>query len=353
MGVAYTPRRAHYWGKETTSGTLVAATERLILTEFDVEQVEETVALPTIRQYMLRGHGDEFVASRGIIFKGKGPLAYEQIHTWLHMAVEGNITATGTGDNRTWLHTRGLTGIPTFNSLTFERRLTDGTAHIDNEFGYGLLRSFTITIPDSGHVTLDVEGFARRIQASTLTVITGSDIQPTLEFAVQPRCAIYIDDSFGGIGGTLVSSKVLGATLKFNTGLVPTWTCDNRTDLDWTLPTLDGFSTDAELEITAMLDSAGSSGGDFVTEKTKAEASTMRYVSFFMQGKDIGTGTRNSLRFNMSMKHVPGSIVKVGTDNGRDIVTYSLRSSADGTNAWLTATVVNGRSAICDGTAAA
>lgn len=351
--VTYTPRRAHYWGKETTSGTAVAATERIILESLDFEPVDEVVAPATIRQFMMRAHGDEHVVRRGTTFTGSGPLAFDQLHSWLHLAIEGNVTASGSGDNRSWAHSRTLTGVPSLNSFTFERRITDGTNHIDNEFAYGGLTALTITVPDTGYVTLDVEGFARRIQASTLTTLTGVDLQPVLEYAVAPRCALYIDDSAGGIGGTQVSSRVLGATLKFETGRVPTWTCDNRTDLDWTIATIDGQNTGVELEVTAMIDSSASATGSYIYEKTKSEAVAVRYVSFFIEGSDIGTGTKRSARFNMAMKHVPGSVFKVGTDNGRDIVTYRLRETSDYTVPWIVATVVNARSAICDGTAAA
>lgn len=351
--VTYTPKRSIYWGKETTGGTAVAATERIVLESLDFEPVDEVVAPPTIRNYLMRAHGDEHVVRRGTTFTGSGPMAFDQLHSWLSLAVEGGITPSGSGDNRTWAHSRDIGMPPTLNTFTFERRITDGTNHIDHEFAYGGLTSLTITVPGTGFVTLDVEGFARRIQASTLTTLTGVDLQPVLEYAVAPRSALYIDDSIGGIGGTLVASRVLGATLKFDTGLVPTWTCDNRTDLDWTLPVLDGQSTGVELEVTAMIDGAGSGTGSYVYEKAKAEAVANRFVSFFIEGSDIGTGTKRSARFNMTMKHVPGSIFLLGSDNGRDIVTYRLRETCDGTTDWLTATVVNARAAICDGTAAA
>ena len=352
MGVALKRRELFQWGAESTAGTAVAATERqLIPLEFSFDHEIDRTNLQ--RGYMLREVGDEILTNTATTFSGAGPLLFDQFHTWMSMAVEGGVSASGSGDNRSWSFQRTPTGVPDLDTYTLERQITDGSTDYDREVAYAMLSSFSIDWQLNGLLNLSVEGFARRNQSSTFTSLTGVDAQPVTEKAKTVRTIVYMDDTYAGIGSTQVSSKVIGGTLRFNTGAMMQPTMDNRTDLDWTLPVYNADEMYAELTLRCLLDPAASANSDLGTENTKAEAAAKRFVRIVTTGSDIGTGTARSLAMNLTLTHTAGSVTPVGEENGQQIVEFSMVSAHDGTNPWFRTTVVNAREAFADGTAAA
>jgi hypothetical protein len=344
-----TAARTYQWGKESSAGTAVAATERVLM-ELDFESADELMRPQMARGLQARNGADEFFGKRSVNFTGTNNLLFEQFHTWLAMSVAGGVSASGSGTSRTWDFARTASGIPSLDAFTLERRLTDGSNHLDNEFAYAQLRSWEIAIADGEAAQLSVDGFTRRKQSSTLTSLSGVDAQPAVEYPVHPRVSVFIDDS-SSFGSTQISSQVLALSYAFNTGLTPLWTCDNRADLDWTLPVFS--SRESSLEITAtMLVDPGSSNGDYATEVTKADAAALRYLRVLLQGRDIDGGTRTSITLDSTVKH-EGVPLKVGTQDGQDIIEFKFVESLTASTPWIDVSVVNTRAALADGTAAA
>lgn len=353
MGVALKRRELFQWGAESTAGTAVAAGERVLLSDLSFGFDHEIDRTNLMRGNMLREQGDELLVSTNTTFSGSGPLLYDQFHTILSMSVEGGVTASGSGDNRTWTFDRSLTGVPDLDTYTIERRVTDGSTNYDRRVAYAMLSSWSMDWQLNGLVNLSVDGFARRNQSSTFTSLTGADATPVVEKAKTARTVVYIDDTYAGLGSTQASSKVIGGTLRFNTGAMPQPTLDNRTDLDWTLPVYNADEMYTELTLRCLMDPAASANSDLGTENTKAEAAAKRFVRIVTTGTDIGSGTARSLTLDLTLTHRPGSVTPVGEENGQQIVEFDMVSAHDGSNPWIVAALVNARAAYAVGDAAA
>jgi len=305
-----------------------------------------------MRELMMRETGDEIVSQRGMDFSGSGPLLLDQFHTWLSMSVEGGVSATGTGDNRTWVHDRSISVVPDLDSYTLERRIGDGTNSFARETTYAMLRSWTLDWALEGPVNLSVDGFARRRVASIYTALSGANLIPPVEKALSGRTTVAIDNTYGGIGGTVISGKVIGGSLTFFSGAGPQRAMDNRTDDDFSLEIYNPEEMSCEVSLRILCDPQTAGNGDYGTELAKAEGVALRAVRIFNEGSDIGTGTNRSLTLDMLMKHRDGTIAALGQENGQHIIEVDMVSGTDGSSAWFSATTVNARSAYATGVAA-
>lgn len=321
--------RLFQWGKESTRGTAVAATSKVAVEEIAFEE-DDQVYRPRLAKGLLhRNPGSETVVQRGTSWKvPKTPVIYDQLQHWLSMAVKGGVTATGV-DPYTWTFARSLTADPAPDSWTLERRLSDGTDSIDYEWAYALLSKLQITYEVDKALMLSAEGFARRVQASTLT---GALTMPTIEIPPGALAKIWIDATWANLGTTQITGQVLQADVTFLTGLAPLMAFDGRADLDFSSYVLNPAGVGLDVEITMLVKA---SSGQFATEKTAAEAGTLRAVRLEV----LGTQSRE-LELDMLLKHEKGSLFAVKAQDGQDIVTLKLTDSDDGTNMFQ-AKVVN------------
>jgi len=354
MGVANVGRTTYQWGLESTNGTAVAATERILLNEMTWSPIDTVDRTTLMREIMLRETGDEIVTQRGMDFSGTGPLLLDQFHTWLSMSVEGGVSAAGTTPDvhRTWTHDRVVSGVPNLDSYTLETRFRDGTNGISKETSYAMLRSWTLDWALDGPVSLSVDGFARRRVASIYTALSGANLIPGVEKALSGRTTVAIDDTFGGLGGTVLAGKVIGGSLTFFSGASPQRAMDNRTDDDFSLEVYSAEEMSCELSLRILCDPQTAANGDYGTELAKAEAVAIRAVQIFIEGSDIGGGTNRSLTLNMLMKHQAGTLAALGKENGQEIIEVDMVATTDGSSAWFSATTVNGRALVATGTPA-
>ena len=318
--------RLFQWGRETTRGTAVPATSIIAVQDIDFAPEDEVVR-PKLRKGLLhRNPGGEVVVKRGTTFSvAEGPVVFRQLQHWLSMSVRGGVTAVGATAPYTWTFTRSLTADPSPDSWTFERRLSDGATSKDNRWSYGLLSQIAFSFAENEALQFSAQGFARRIQASTLTPAL---TMPVTEIPPAALAKVYIDDTWAARGTTQVTGQVLGATFTFHTGFKPLMSLDARADLDFTTHILDPGEVGFELELVMLV------AGQYDIEKAKAEAAALRAVRL-----EIVSGS-DSLKLDMLAKHEKGSLFKIDTKDGQDIVTMSLVDSDDGTN-MFEAVVVN------------
>lgn len=308
------------WGRESTRGTAVPATSKAVVEVADFEP-EDAYYRPNILNGVLLDHpGGEFVITRGSKFSLSGPLSYQQAqHVIGEFMIQGNVTPTG-GPTFVWTYTRAANAIPTPSSFTLERRLSDGAANqIDNEWAYCMANSLTLTGAVRGVVTYKLDGYARRIQASTLTPALSL---PTIELASHGTSKVFLDTTFGGVGGTQVVGQLLNWELVLKPGgTVPFFTADGRSDLDFGLHVFDSSQAGLTFKATMLVNT------QYATEKTAAEASTLRAVRLQLTGT-----SPNDIKIDFLAKHELGSLFKVDTLQGQDVVTLSLTSATDGTS---------------------
>jgi len=322
MPPAITALQTLQWGKETTRGTAVAATSKIAVEGIQFAADDE-MARPRLAKGLLTSvPGDETVTRRGTTFSiPETPLVYDQHQHFLLGCVKGGVTSSpGTGAPETWTFLRSLTADPAPEARTLERRLSDGTNFIDNEWSYALFSQLRWIYAIDQPLRFAAEGFARRIQSSTLTA---GQAMPTIAIPASPLAKIWIDATWAALGTTQITAQVLSADITFRSGLMPKWTLDGRTDLDWTTHILnpEAIGIDATIRMLIKADS-----GQFATEKTAAAAGTLRAVRLEILG-----ASSNEFELDMLLKHQVPEIQTIGSEDGQDIVEMKLVNSTDGT----------------------
>lgn len=316
------------WAAESTKGTDLATTSKVVLEEFDAVPEDEIYRPQFLNGVLLQNRGNEQAITRGSTFTVRGPACYEQMQHWMEMVIAGAITPTGTNPY-TWTHTRTATAIPTIDSFTFERRISDTSNNIDTAWHYCMCRSFTLSGAPRGVVMYEAEVFGRRVQTETLTA--GQSL-PTAELMTHGTSALYIDSTWANRGTTVVAAQLLDWSVKIVPGFQPFYTADGRSDLDFPTHVLN--SDAVGLEFTATLLIPGSSP-QYSTEKTAAEAQTLRAIELRL----TGSGS-NSFKLQFLAKHEKGSLFTVGTRDGQNVVELKLVGSTDATN-YMAAVLVN------------
>lgn len=310
------------WAKEATAGTDLATTSLVHCEKATFEEMDSRDAPEVVRGLMWDNRGFETPVKRWTQWTIEGYFTYEQAQNWFG----GAIATVASPTLATWTHTLDPTVFPTPHTYTFERRVTDGSTPFGQAWHYATLQKLTLTFADGQAVRYKAEGFARRVQTETLTA---AQTLPTPELAPMALSRLFIDTTYAGIGGTQVASQFLGATLEINTGAVPIWTGDNRTDLDYTTISFDANARGVKASISAYL------GAQYSTEKTAAEAQSLRAVRLQLSGS-----SSRDCKIDFLAKYEKASLFNFGEQNGQRIITLPLVSATDGTNA-LVATVVN------------
>ncbi len=308
------------WGVESTKGTVVPATSQIGIEELVLSPIDDVVRPQLARGVMIRSPGDEKTARRGTNFVARGPANFAELQHWFGMTVGLDAVPVGAGAPWVWTHTFDPTALPALNSYTFERRISDGTNFVDDEIAYCIGQEIMLSGSD-GLVTFEVSGFGRRTKTSTLTA---AQTLATPAVEPSPLATIFIDTSWANLGNTQVTGEVLDWSFKFRNGLFPQWTADGRTDLDFTTHLTNGRDITIEATMTILLEA---SSGQFATERTAAEAQTLRAVQMSLSGAGD-----EALLLKFLAKHTPGSLGDLGEQDGQRVVTLELQEATDGTN---------------------
>lgn len=316
------------WAAEATKGTDLATTSKVVLEEFDAAPEDEIYRPRFLNGVLLQNTGGEQAITRGSTFRVSGPASYEQMQHWMEMVIQGAVTPTG-GPTYTWTHTRNATAIPTIDSFTFERRISDTSTNIDTAWHYCMCRSFTLRGAPRGVVMYEAELFGRRVQTEALTA--GQSL-PTAELITHGTSALYLDTTWANRGTTVVASQLLDWSVTIRPGFMPFFTADGRSDLDYPTHVLN--SDEVGLEFNATLLIPGTSP-QYSTEKTAAEAGTLRAVELRMTGS-----SPRSFKLQFLAKHERGSLFQIGTRDGQNVVELRLVGSTDATN-YMAAVLLN------------
>jgi hypothetical protein len=317
------------WAAESTKGTDLACTSKVILEEFGAAPDDQMYRPRFLNGVLLQNIGSEQAITRGSTFKVSGPLSHAQLPHWMEMVIQGAVTPTG-GPTYTWTHTRNATAIPTIDSFTFERRLSDTSTNIDQAWHYCMCRSLTIKGEPRGIVMFEADMFGRRIQSEA---ITGAlSIPATPDLVNHGTSAVYIDSTWANRGTTVIAAQLLDWSLTIKPGFMPFYTADGRSDLDFPTHVLN--SDEVGLEFTAKMLIPGTSP-QYSTEKTAAAAGTLRAVELRMTGS-----SPNVAKIQFLAKHETPDIYEIGTQDGQNVVELKMVGSTDATN-YMAAVLVN------------
>lgn len=302
-------------------GTLVPATSRMIVEDIDFEPLDKNIRPDLAKGLLLANRGNEQAISRGTKWTLKDQvLSFEQLQNWLSM-LTGNFSLSA-GSPNVWTYTWSPLLPPDPVSWTMERRLSDGTTYVDERFGYAMMDKFSIKHGQNKEVSFSASGFARRIQAGP---ITSSLSMPSPHIPSSAQVSVYIDSSWANLGNTLISDQVYGGDLNIDTGFIPVVTSPGRSDLDFGTYAVNSKNVQATYKPTMLL----APGRQFNTEKTAAEAATLRAVRV-----QIDDTASRQMQIDILMKHEAASLFKVGEWQGSDVVVMNLVGSTDDTNFW-------------------
>jgi hypothetical protein len=195
-------------GRESTAGTAVAATYKLVGEGKMTPMIErEFEAFPRgIRAPVTDGG---FAISRSTEVEFESNLTYEEVLPFLDSGLV-LVTTTGAGP---YTHTFDptLTAAQNIKTYTAEMRITDGSVHhYEREAAYMFTQEMEIELKANEPAVIKVKMAGRAEQTSTVTadlpIITGRTVIPSNLFKV------FIDDTGAGIGGTQKSGLIRAAT---------------------------------------------------------------------------------------------------------------------------------------------
>jgi hypothetical protein len=314
--------RVYQWGAESTRGTIVAATSKVAVEELDFQPIDSFDRPKLAAGKLHRNPGNELVVGRGTLWKTtSGDLIPAQQQHWCSMGMQGGVAAGGAGPF-TWAFSRVIAADPSPKTWSFERRLTDGTTPVDNKWGYAFASKLKWSYMIDRPILFSAEGFARRIQSTTLTAALA---MPTINPGAAPLTQVWIDSTWANLGTTLVTAQVLKADITYNTGLKPKMTIDGRSDLDFTSYIFNPADCGVDVDLVIM------AGPQYALEKTASEAGTLRALRLKTTiGADI-------VQLDCLLKHEKASTFGVGQEDGQDTVPFKLVDSDDGTNVFAVA----------------
>jgi len=320
------PLTLHQWGLETnaTHGTAVAATSKIAVADVVWTPIDEMYRPNLARGLILPHSGQETPVRRGSTFKVTDqPVVFDQLQHWCAMAIAGNVSGVLTGgDHYLYTFTRNPAADPDPDSFTFERRLSDGTNFVDLEWRYCMLSMLGFSFEQGQALKFSAEGFARRVQSSTLTASLPFPSTNIANIQAAPGGTLSIDSTWATIGTTLISGQVRSAKFNFKTGLKPVILIDGRTDLDFSQHVVDGNEVGMTLDIEVLLTKA-----QFDAQKTAAEAGTLRAVRL-----ELAQESTRNIQIDGLFKFEAASFFEVGDADGQVAGTFKLVESTDGTN---------------------
>lgn len=315
------------WAREATPGTDLATTSKMIVENFQLTPGSPEAYRPKLaRGLMLANRGGESVIQRSSLWSAEGPLSFEQAQN-LFSGVILNDAAPTSGPPKVWNHVRSPAAMPSLATYTFERSITDGSTPIGQAVHYAMMSDLELTFARNEVWRYKANGFARRIQTETLTAAIAL---PTYETCLVPGTKVFIDTSWAGLGGTQITGQVLSGSVKFGSGAAPFWTTEGRSDLDWLQPVYSSERTTCECSLTLLV------GAQYATEKTAAEAQSLRAVRLQIDGASANA----QIQIDMLLKYKVPELFAFELDDEQFIVTLDMVGSTDGTNAWQ-ATVTN------------
>lgn len=302
------------------AGTAVPATSRLVAhTDFDAEDALERTPYALGLAWANRGYED--VVVRGTKFTIPDyPFNFEQVPMFGLWGVTGGVKPTGTAAPVTWVFTPSGVAHPGYQTRTIERRLTDGAHPLDDEWAFAVLESFNLKWQQRKNATWGFAGFARARADSTLT----PTLLPPSPLTQCPagHISVFVDDSWGAIGGTQKLGAIITGEHQYNTGMKPADTSDGRATLDFPDVEFDPEARTFTLKLRTYVKDAAFA----IAERAKAEAAANRFVRLALA--DAVTG--QSLHIDMVLKHTGASQVQKMVDvDGQEAVDLEFTQTTD------------------------
>ena len=300
----------------TDQGTAVAATTiwrgmGSISNATEVNYVEEDVGIlmPTNRTYI-----SQYVAELSM---EDVPATFEQFPYILEASVLACTPTTDTGSGYIRTYTLPTSDLPTVRTYTIE----GGDNQAVEEMQYGFVVDWTLSGSAGEAWTMGANLQGRQVSTSAFTAPLSL---PSVEEMLFGKSSLYIDESTGSFGGTLVSQTLLSGDVAYTSGLMAVFTANGELYFDFIK------STRPEGVLTVTFEHNDTA----VAEKAAWLAETVRRIQLKIPGSALasgGTYTTKTALLNMIGKWE--SFDALGDQDGNDIVTGTFRFGYDETQA--------------------
>lgn len=311
-------------GKETTPGTAVAATNKLLVSSLSIDP-GATVRHGPRTVGVLAPYGVRSVTRKLAELRVSTPVSFEQVLYYFLMGLKGGVTGTGLAAPYTWTFDPSETADPAPTTFTVERRLKDMLAtpgYDDIRVEYCFARQLVIRGSEGEDSVWELEAdiVGRQVSASTFTA--GIAV-PTVEDALVYKTTVYINDTWAALGTTPVLGQILDFTWTFDTGLLPLFTPDgNLYFSSYSFGGGEGRARGVTIELTMLCST------QMATERTKAQAQANRFVRLSVAGSDD-----RAITLDAAVVHESGDIATVDARDGLHIVSMRLVPIYDSTGA--------------------
>jgi hypothetical protein len=319
-------------GKESTAGTAVAATRRILTKSatYRHQQVQEmfegqlsgVLSRAVTKPVITREHTQLEIAN---------DLDFNQVLLPLLSGVKGGVTPStpGTGEARLWTFAPSQTA-PSVDSYTLEFVADDGSTKQEIEAPFGVTTSFEIS---GGVEALPQLTYTMDARKSSQSTYTSGIALPTMTsaFSANLRWNVTMDATWANVGNTNISGQVYGFTLSQSAFVMPQYYLQNRDDLDFAGVEPQTRTTDVTIECT--LDTGASNF--YETEIAQKASGSLRFLEFKIQGPAFGAPDAAHNRFitlRGCFVHADDSMEELGADrDGNSVVSMHLVSQYDPT----------------------
>ena len=321
-------------GKESSAGTAVAATRR-ILTKSATYRHQQTQEMfeGQLSGVLSRAVTAPVITREHTQLEISTDLDFNQVLLPLLSGVKGGVTPStpGSGEARLWTFAPSQTA-PSVDSYTLEYVADDGSTKQQLEAPFGVTTSFEIT---GGVDALPQISYTMDARKSDQSTYTSGIALPTMTkaFASNLRWAVTIDDTWANVGNTTKSGQVYGFTWSQSAFVMPQYYLQNRDDHDFANVEPQTRTVTLSMELT--LDTGGSNV--YETELAKKASGSLRFIECVLQGQafaapDASFAREVSLRG--SFVHADDSLAELGSDrDGNSVVSMNLVSQYDPTGA--------------------
>jgi hypothetical protein len=320
-------------GKESSAGTAVAATRRILTKSatYRHQQVQEmfegqlsgTLARAVTAPVITREHTQLEIST---------DLDFNQILLPLLSGVKGGVTPStpGSGTARLWTFAPSQTA-PSVDSYTLEFVADDGSTKQQLEAPFGVTTGFEIT---GGVDALPQVTFSMDARKSDQSTYTSGIALPTMTnaFAANLRWLMTLDTTWANLGNTNINGQVYGFTWSQSGLVMPQYYLQNRDDLDFA--NVEPQTRTADLTVQATLDTGGSNL--YETELAAKANGTKRFIRMRLAGSNMAApdaAYAHNVDLKGSFVHADDSMEELGADrDGNMVVSMHFVSQYDSTS---------------------
>tara|TARA_R100000808_G_scaffold9064_2_gene25182 strand:- start:2648 stop:3694 length:1047 start_codon:yes stop_codon:yes gene_type:complete len=318
-------------GKESTDGTAVAATRR-ILTKSGTYRHMQTQEMfeGQLSGTLARSATSPVLTREASQLEISTDLDFNQVLLPLLSGVKGGVTPStpGTGEARLWTFAPSQTA-PSVDPYTIEMVVDDGSTKQEIEAPFGVTTSFEIT---GGVDALPQITWSMDARKSVQSTYTSGIALPAVEFASNLRWMMTLDTTWANLGNTNINGQVYGFTWGQSALVMPQYYLQNRDALDFAGVEPQTRTTD--LVIQATLDTGGSNL--YETELAAKALGSKRFIQLRLQGAAFASpdsGRYHNIDLKGSFVHADDSMQDIGADrDGNSVVSLHLVSQYDSTS---------------------